>query len=153
MLALAVLTQAPWIMGSKYNVEIGQLILAERLERLAAPQGRIVVLGHRFSWPVVHYSHREGWIVQDSTLPRDWPERLARYRSEGAEYVALYFDPYSTSRERATFEPLRALMPEVEHKVGPWFRDGRPIEYVILSLRDFEPTASARNPRKTNVKK
>ena len=151
-LGLAVLIQAPWIMGRKYDVEVGQLILAERLERLASPKGRIVVIGHLFSWPIVHYSNREGWIVQETTLPRDWSKRLARYRSEGAEYVALYFDPYSTSRDRAGFEPLRSSLFEIERKVGPWFRDGRPVEYVIYSWREPEKLADARNRRDIEIK-
>lgn len=151
-LGLAVAVQSPWVMGRKYDVEIGQFLLAKRLERLGDAKSRIVVMGHAFSWPVVHYSNREGWVVQSTTLPVDWSARLARYRAEGAEYVALYFDPYSGPRARAGFEPLRHSLIEVERRTGPWFRDGRPIEYVILAWPD-SPRLAGGPDREASKKK
>jgi hypothetical protein len=135
VLVLAAAVHSPWVMKSKYEVEVGHLVVAERLKALCPPEGRVVVLGQRIGWPEVHYSGRQGWVEQYDALPRDWRESFDRYRAQGAEYAAVYFDPTVTPAQRASFDPLLSALPVVEHRSGPWFRGGRPAEYYILSLR------------------
>ena len=65
------------------------------------------------------------------------------YRSLGAEYVAVYFDPTIPPRFRQTYQPMFQTIPVVEHGSGPWFRQGKPCDYVILSLREGEESGRA----------
>jgi len=137
LVALAVILQSPPVETVKFEQHEGHKRLAERLQSLCAPGARFVVMGHTYPWGVVHYSGREGWVVQDRTLRADWPRALARYQALGAEYVALYFDVYATPEQRNSYLPLRGALPEVEHRSGPWFPRGKTCEYYILDLRGF----------------
>ena len=150
-LALAVVVHAPWgASGVKYQQNVVHLVVAERMDQLCSPGGRFIVIGQEIGWPVVHYAHREGWVLQDTTLRADWRETFARYKRLGAEYVGLVFDPTVSPARRATFRPLPDTLPVVEHRVGPWFCKGKPCEYYLLRLRD-EPSQSevAARPRVT----
>jgi len=138
LVAVAVV-QSPWIASMKFEQSPIHAIVADRLDRLCTPTGKILVIGQRIGWPVVHYSGREGWVFQDATLRPDWRATFARCKAQGAEYVGLFFDPTVPPDHRATFLPLTAALPVVDHGVGPWFCKGRPCEYFILRLRD-EPT-------------
>ena len=149
VLGLAALVHSPWVMISKYDQEVGHMVLAERLKALCTPGGRIVVLGQRIGWPQVHYSGHQGWVEQYATLPAGWQESFRKYREFGAEYAAVYFDPTATPAQRASFAPLLGTLPVVERRSGPWFRGGRPAEYYILSLRDSPAdVAVAAQPRR-----
>lgn len=143
VLAAIAIGQSPLLVDAKFEQHAGQRVLAGRLGELCPPSGRFVVLGHPYSWAVVHYSGREGWIDQSPTLRPDWSQALSHYHSLGAEYVALYFDAYATPAQRATYGPLQAALPEVEHRSGPWFPRGKTCEYYILDLRHYkgEPPA------------
>jgi hypothetical protein len=132
-------------MKGKYELEIGHLVVAERLKALCPPEGRVVVLGQRIGWPEVHYCGRQGWVEQCDTLPADWREGFGKYRALGAEYAAVYFDPTVTARQRASFAPLLESLPVVEHRTGPWFRRGRACEYYIVRLDDPPPDLAARS--------
>ncbi|MDR3635949.1 MAG: glycosyltransferase family 39 protein [Isosphaeraceae bacterium] len=142
--ALATVIQSPLIMKAKYDLEIGHVIVAERLKELCSPTGRVVVIGQRIGWPEVHYCGHQGWVEQCYILPRDWRERFEKYRSLGAEYAAVYFDPTVTPGQRASFQPLLAELPVVEHESGPWFRRKKTCEYYILDLRGQSPALTAR---------
>ena len=142
-LALATIVHSPLVMKGKYDQEIGHMVVAERLNALCPPSGRVVVLGQRIGWPEVHYSGRQGWVEQCFVLPADWRDTFRTYRVHGAEYAALYFDPTVTPGQRKSFAPLLAELPVVEHKSGPWYRRGRTCEYYILSLRDLPPGVAA----------
>jgi 4-amino-4-deoxy-L-arabinose transferase-like glycosyltransferase len=133
-LSLIAVVHSPWVMGGKYDMETQHAIVANRLDRLCSPSGKVVVLGQALGWPAVHYSHRLGWIEECRALPPDWQERLRRYRSLGAELVGLYFDPSVSPRIRLTYRPLIEALPVLEHRSGPWFRHNQPCEYYILSL-------------------
>jgi 4-amino-4-deoxy-L-arabinose transferase-like glycosyltransferase len=146
IVVLATVVHSPLVMNGKYELEIGHFVVAQRLNALCPPDGRVVVLGQRIGWPEVHYSGRQGWVEQWGTLPADWRGAFARYRAGGAEYAAVYFDPTVTLRQRASFTPLLASLPVVEHRVGPWFRRGRPCEYYILNL-GARPADLAAGPR------
>ena len=149
LVAVAVV-QSPWIASMKYEQSPIHRIVADRLDRLCTPEGRIVVIGQRIGWPVVHYSGHEGWVLQDATLRPDWRETFARCKAAGAEYVGLFFDPTVPEAHRATFLPLAASLPVVDHGVGPWFCKGKPCEYFILRLRDDPaPPEVAARPRAT----
>jgi 4-amino-4-deoxy-L-arabinose transferase-like glycosyltransferase len=141
--AAVVVVHSPFVMRSKYEQETGQTVVAGRLQQLCPAEGKFVVMGQRFSWPVVHYSGREGWVEQLPGLPRDWRERFARYREMGARLVAVYFDPTVPAAARATYRPALEGLPVVEHRAGPWFRAGRPVEYYILRL-DAEEAGQGR---------
>ncbi len=135
VLVIAII-QSPSVMKAKYEVEVGHMVVAERLKQICPPDGKVVVIGQRIGWPEVHYSRRQGWVEQCYTLPGNWRESFEKYRRLGAEYVAVYFDPTVTGQQRASFAPLIAALPQVEHQSGPWFRNRRQCEYYILSLRD-----------------
>ncbi len=123
-------------MLGKYELEVGHMVVAERLKQLCPPEGRVVVLGQRIGWPEVHYSGRQGWVEQCLVLPDNWRQTFEKYRGFGAQYVAVYFDPTVSPAQRASFTPLLESLPQVEHRACPWFRGHRPCEYYILSLRD-----------------
>lgn len=142
-LALATVLHSPLIMKAKYELEVGHLVVAERLKALCPPTGRVVVLGQRIGWPEVHYSGRQGWVEQCYVLPPDWRATFQKYRTFGAEYAAVYFDPTVTPAQRATFTPLLESLPVVEHESGPWFRRKKTCEYYILSLRDLPTDVAA----------
>ena len=142
LVAAVVVIHSPWIASMKFEQNPVHAIVAERLDRLCSPTGRIVVIGQQIGWPVVHYSGRLGWVLQDRTLRDDWRETLSGHRAKGAEYVALYFDPTVPPGQRESFLPMAEELPVVEHGAGPWFAKGKPCEYFILSLRD-DPTNPA----------
>lgn len=142
--ALATVIHSPLVMRAKYELEIGHVVVAERLKELCSPTGRVVVIGQRIGWPEVHYCGRQGWVQQCYVLPTDWRQTFQNYQRLGAEYAAVYFDPTVTPGQRKTFTPLLAELPVVEHRTGPWFRRGRPCEYYILDLRDAGTTLAAR---------
>jgi len=137
LVALTMVLQSPPVNSEKFAQHEGHRRLAGRLETLCAPGARFVILGHSYPWGVIHYSGREGWVIPDRTLRADWPQALAKYKAMGADYVALYFDVYATPVQRDTFGPLRAALPEVEHRSGAWFPRGRTCEYYILDLREY----------------
>jgi hypothetical protein len=136
VIAAAVLIQSPLVMNDKFKTEVGFLEVAQRLNQLCSDSSKYVLLGNEAPWPIVHYSQRPGWVIQESSLPAEWPSVLEKTRALGADYVVLYFDPTTAPQERATFEPLLQALPQVEYQTGPWFRGGKPCEYYILSLRD-----------------
>ncbi len=141
VLGLAVVVQSPWVSGGMFRVEAAKLTLAESLRIACPPGGRVVVMGPGLALStVVHYTGREGWAVRTRELPPDWPARLARYRAQGAEYVALYFDPKTTTAQRATFAPLLAALPRVARDAT-----GR-TESLVLRLGPAEATALAAMP-------
>jgi hypothetical protein len=143
MLAAAVVVQSPWVMGALFRLDRGKTIVAERLRDLCPPDGRVLAIGPGIELPVVvHYSRREGWAVHSKTLPPDWPARIERYRSRGARFAALYFDPKATAAQRDSYRPVLASWPVVEHRAGPWARSGGRCEYFILDLRADRAVAS-----------
>lgn len=133
-LAAVVVVQSPWVMPAKFRLEKGHLVLAERLRHYCPPGGRVVVLGPEWSHSVVHYSGREGWVFAEDELPPDWPERLARCHSQGADYVAVYLNPLASPAMRESYRLLTDSLPVVEHQAGPWARKGE-AEFFILDLR------------------
>jgi 4-amino-4-deoxy-L-arabinose transferase-like glycosyltransferase len=134
LLLLAAVVQSPVVMPAKFRLESGLMVLADRVQQLCPPDGRIVVIGPEWGHSVVHYSHREGWVLAEDTLPTDWPTRLAHYQALGAEFVAVYFNPLARAESRASYEPLTAGLPVIEHQSGRWARKGE-AEYFILDLR------------------
>jgi Dolichyl-phosphate-mannose-protein mannosyltransferase len=146
ILALATVIHSPWVMGGKYDLEIGHLVVAERLKQICPPTGRVIVLGQQSGWPEVHYSDRQGWVEQCATLPPNWRETFAKYRGFGAEYAAVYFDPTVSPKVRATYAPLLDSLPIVEHRSGPWFTRQRSCEYYILSLGGLDRGDGVRRP-------
>jgi 4-amino-4-deoxy-L-arabinose transferase-like glycosyltransferase len=147
VLGLAAVVHSPLVSRAKFEHESGHVVLARRLDALCSRPGRVVVMGQRYGWPIVHYSRREGWVDQSGRLPADWQARLADLRARGAELVAVYLDPTVGPRARASFAPLFAALPVVERRSGPWFRRARPCDYVILSLRDDAADARAEGRR------
>jgi hypothetical protein len=146
ILALATVIHSPLIMGGKYDLEIGHLIVGERLKQICSPTGRVVVLGQRIGWPEVHYSGRQGWVMQCATLPPNWRGRFENFRRFGAEYAAVYFDPMIPPGVRATYAPLLDSLPIVEHRSGPWFTGKRPCEYYILDLSGMDRKGTNKRP-------
>jgi hypothetical protein len=138
LIALAVLVQSPLVMRDKFKTEVGFLTVARRLNQLCSGTSKYVLLGNEAPWPIVHYSQRPGWVLQETGLPAQWASVLDRMRALGADYVVLYFDPTTQPEERSTFDPLLAALPEVEHRVGPWCRGGKTCEYYIFDLRGSE---------------
>jgi hypothetical protein len=131
---LTVIIQSPLVLPAKFRLETGLMILTQRLQERCPPDGRIVVIGPEWGHSVVHYSHREGWVLAEDTLPADWEARFARYQALGAEFVGVYFNPLAKAEQRASYEPLIASLPIVEHRSGRWSRKGE-AEYYILDLR------------------
>jgi 4-amino-4-deoxy-L-arabinose transferase-like glycosyltransferase len=138
LLTLAMVIHSPWVLGAKYDLEIGHLIVGERLKQICPPTSRVIVMGQQSGWPEIHYSRRQGWVVTSAKLPANWRETFRKYRGLGAEYAAVYFDPTVLPRVRATYAPLLASLPIVEHRSGPWFTRHRSSEYYILDLRDLD---------------
>ena len=83
ILGVTALIQSPWVMGVKYEMESQHGILESRLNQLCTPSGKVIVLGQGLGWPVVHYSHRLGWVDESRTLSADWQERFRTYRGRG----------------------------------------------------------------------
>ncbi len=137
VVAAVVIIHSPWVGSMKFEQNPIHGIVAQRLDRLCSPNGRIVVLGQQIGWPVVHYSGRLGWVLQDRRLRDDWRTALEDRASRGAEFVALYFDPTVSPANRGSFQPLLDSLPIVEQGQGPWFAKGKPCEYYILSLRNL----------------
>ena len=135
-----VVIHSPWIASMKFEQNPVHAIVARRMDQLCSPSGKIVVIGQQIGWPVVHYSGRLGWILQDATLRTDWREALLAHKARGAEFVALYFDPTVPPAHRKSFLPMAEELPVVEHGEGPWFAKGKPCEYFILSLGDLPTT-------------
>jgi hypothetical protein len=146
ILTLATVIHSPLLMGGKYDLEIGHLIVGERLKQLCPETGRVIVMGQQIGWPMVHYSDRQGWVEQCAALRANWRETFEKYRSLGARYAAVYFDPTVPPKVRATYAQLLASLPIVEHRSGPWFTHKRPCEYYILSLDDTDGGAGDRPP-------
>jgi hypothetical protein len=146
ILAFATVIHSPLVMGGKYDLEIGHLIVGERLKQICPPTGRVIVLGQHSGWPEVHYSDRQGWVEQWAALPANWRETFEKYRGFGAEYAAVYFDPTVSPEVRATYSPLLESFPIVEHRSGPWFTRKRTCEYYILSLADLNRRDGIRRP-------
>jgi 4-amino-4-deoxy-L-arabinose transferase-like glycosyltransferase len=137
VLGLAAIIHSPLVVSAKYELEIGHLVVAERLKQICPPDGKIIVLGQGIGWPQIHYSGRQGWVDQCASLPANWRETFETYHRLGAEFVAVYFDPTVPPKARASYAPLLTALPVVEHRSGPWFTRGRPCEYYILSLDGF----------------
>jgi hypothetical protein len=135
-MALIVIVHSPFVINAKYDLEIGHLVVAERLKEICPPDAKIIAMGQGIGWPQIHYSGRQGWVDQCASLPANWRATFEKYRRLGGEYVALYFDPTVPPRARASYAPMLAALPVVEHRSGPWFTRGRPCEYYIMRLRD-----------------
>ena len=134
---MAAILHSPLVTNAKYDLEIGHLVVAERLKEICPPDAKVIVLGQGIGWPQIHYSGRQGWVNQCASLPANWRETFEKYHRLGAEYVAVYFDPTVPPKARASYAPILAALPVVEHRSGPWFTRGRPCEYYILSLDGF----------------
>jgi hypothetical protein len=137
-LVLAAVLHSPLFTNAKYDLEIGHMVIADRLKEICAPDAKIVAVGQGMGWPQIHYSGRQGWVDQCASLPANWRSTFENYRRQGAEYVALYFDPTVPPKARATYAPMLAALPLVEHRSGPWFTRNRPCEYYILRLSDLD---------------
>jgi hypothetical protein len=133
---LAGVLQSPLVMNEKYETEVGHLVVARRLKEIVPPSEKVVVLGQRIGWPIVHYCGRQGWVDQCQRLPDDWERFLLDEHIKGATCVAVYFDPTVSESDRDSFQPLIGSLPLVERGEGPWFRRGRPCEYYLLDLHD-----------------
>jgi 4-amino-4-deoxy-L-arabinose transferase-like glycosyltransferase len=151
IVVLATVIHSPLVMGGKYDLEIGHLIVAERLKQICPPSARVVVLGQQIGWPEVHYSRRQGWVEQCVKLPANWRESFRKYRGLGASYAAVYFDPTVPTAVRATYAPLLEALPVVEHRSGPWFTRNRMCEYYILNLRDLDLANENQRPARTEA--
>ena len=146
-------------MGVKYEMESQHGILESRLNQLCTPSGKVIVLGQGLGWPVVHYSHRLGWVDESRTLSADWQERFRTYRGRGAELAALTFDPSVPPSVCQTYLPLIETLPILEHQSGPWYRRNQQCEYYILDLVHLNALAQSgeaephgeprRNPART----
>jgi 4-amino-4-deoxy-L-arabinose transferase-like glycosyltransferase len=142
VLAVAAILQSPLVTNAKYDLEIGHLVVAERLKEICPPDAKVIVLGQGIGWPQIHYSGRQGWVNQCASLPANWRETFEKCHRLGAKYVVVYFDPTVPPKARGSYAPILAALPVVEHRSGPWFTRGRPCEYYILSLAGF-PAAHA----------
>ncbi len=144
LLVAALFVQSPWVMGSMFQLDQGKVDLAERLKRVCPPEGRVVTMGPGIALVVVlHYSEREGWAIRGREHAEDWPALLDRCRAQGAQYLALYFDPKTNPTERRAYDPLIDSLPVVEHRLGPSLPKGKRSESIILSLRDADLTRLA----------
>ncbi len=142
-LSAAAIIHSPLVASAKYDLELGHLVVAQRLKEVCPDGSRVIVMGQGFGWPQIHYSGRQGWVEQWETLPANWPATIANYRGLGAEYVVVYFDPTVPPAARASYTPLLKSATIIEHRAGPWFPHGRPCEYYLLSLRDAPPAPAA----------
>jgi hypothetical protein len=149
IVGLAALIQSPWVMGVKYEMESQHGILASRLNQLCSPSGKVIVLGQTLGWPVIHYSHRLGWVDEANTLALDWQDTFRTYRGQGAELVALTFDPSVPPSARMTYLPLIETLPILEHESGPWYRRNQQCEYYIFSLSALDSKRGAGRPAST----
>jgi 4-amino-4-deoxy-L-arabinose transferase-like glycosyltransferase len=139
-LAILAAVHSPWVIHGERGLERGSLILAERLNRLCGPSSKVVALGAN-SAEVIHYSHRQGWVLPDGLPGRGWREELARYQSLGATYVAVYLSPHDPPGRQHASLPLLASFPVVEHQAGPWSSWGdHRCEFYILRLQDAART-------------
>jgi hypothetical protein len=146
VIGLVALVQSPWVMGIKYEIESQHAIVAGRLDQLCTPSGRVVVVGQVLGWGVVHYSRRLGWVEGWRELPRDWRDTFRKHRAQGAELVAVTFDPTVPPRVRETYRPLLEALSILEHKSGPWFRRNQQCEYYILGLGNIDRVAGTQRP-------
>ncbi len=139
LLAIAVVAQSPWVMGGMFDLEGEKVALGGSLGRICPKDGRVVVMGPGIALAtVVHYSGREGWAVRGPVLPDDWRERIAGYRGQGAEYVALYFDPKAKVDQRASYRPLIEALTVVDRRSGPLTGRGTRAESLVLRLSPVE---------------
>jgi 4-amino-4-deoxy-L-arabinose transferase-like glycosyltransferase len=142
-LSAAAIFHSPLVASTKYDLELGHLVVAERLKEVCPIGSRVIVMGQGFGWPQIHYSGRQGWVERWEALPANWPATIANYHVLGAEYVVVYFDPTVPPAARASYTPLLKSATIIEHRAGPWFPGGRPCEYYLLSLRDGPPAPAA----------
>ncbi len=137
ILTLVMVLHSPWMRPSMFLCDQGKFLVAGRLRELCPAGERVVVAGPGIELPiVVHYSGREGWTVMKRTLPNDWPKRFQRYHTQGARFVAVYFDPTATQAQRESYRPLLASYPTVDRGTGPWSRSGERCDYVVLDIGD-----------------
>ena len=135
LLAAAVVVQSPWVMGGMFDLEGEKVELGGSLGRVCPKEGRVVVMGPGIALAtVVHYSGREGWAVRGPLLPDDWRERIAGYRRQGAEFVALYFDRKTEVEQRASYRPLIEALTVVDRRLGPLTGRGTRSESLVLRL-------------------
>jgi hypothetical protein len=135
---LAVLTvwiQSPLVLKDKFEPEIGHLKVAERIQHYLKPGERAIVAGHPQPWAIMHYAMRECWAIEGPGLPRNWSERVARYRAQGARLLVVYTDPLVPPRDLEQMRVLWDRYPMVESGEGPWFRRGRPARYAIFDIQ------------------
>jgi hypothetical protein len=77
---------------------------------------------------------RPGWTVPADRFEQDWPGELQRYKDQGADFVALYWDSKASLDQRGSLVPLIETLPIVAHQTGP-IRQGRPTyEYALFRL-------------------
>jgi hypothetical protein len=144
-LAVIAVVHSPWVIHGESGLERGSLILGERLNRVCGPSSKVVALGTN-SAEVIHYSHRQGWVFPDGLHGRCWREELARYKSLGAAYVAVYFTNHDAPEQQHSYLPLLTAFPVVEHQSGPWSCWGdHQCEFYILSLQDPDKTSWSGN--------
>ena len=134
MLLILVVVQSPRGAKGCYEIETGYKMVADRIHERCAPSGRFVVAGSSFGVEIIHYAHREGWVVGPEGGPNDWRDWLRRYHDRGAEYVAVYFDHRVSPKDRESYQPLVRALEVVEHQAGAWGGGGRTVEYYILKI-------------------
>jgi hypothetical protein len=127
VLVVAVIVQGSWVMGSRFAVDAGHVVLAERLRELCPSGGRVAVFGPDAVAGTIHYTHRDGWAFH--IPPAEGPAVLDRLQVQGADYAAVYLSPWLKAEHRPELRALAASRPAVERATGPGW------EYVILDLR------------------
>ena len=83
----------------------------------------------------IHYCKREGWAVQMKRLPERWDALVARYRAEGAQVLAVYFDPLASPSAKRSLEQLIKNLNVLESGTGAWARVDGTCSYWILDLQ------------------
>jgi hypothetical protein len=128
LIAAAVL-HGPWLMGgSRVAIDAGHVLLAERLNELCPPGGRVAVFGPDAVAGTVHYARRDGWAFHEP--PEEGPAALDRLCEQGAAYAAVYLSPWVKPEHRSALLALAGSRNVAEHRSrsGSW-------EYFILDLR------------------
>jgi 4-amino-4-deoxy-L-arabinose transferase-like glycosyltransferase len=140
----AIALHSPYVTQGRFRQETGFVLAGRRLDALCSPQGRVVA-GPVTPQPIIHYAHREGWTWHEQNLT-DWRALMTRCQKARGEYVALYFDHRTSPEQRASYAPMLAALPLVEHQTGPFGRGGEMREYFILKLHGVDLSGPASTP-------
>jgi hypothetical protein len=130
----------PMIVKETPAMEVGCLKAAREADQLCSPAGRIVVAGIGAECvEILHYTHRQGWVIANPPLTDEGCSRLARYHAMGAEYLVLYFNSDIPLWKRHWYLSFADSLPVVDHQAGKWSALGnRWSEFYILDLRSLE---------------